>query len=323
MRAYVMHKPGDVDELQLTTLPDPTPKKNWILIEIKGFGLNRSELYTRQGHSGDAVTLPRILGIECVGVVLDGGGTDLIKGQKVVAAMGEMGRKHDGGYAEKALLPRSHVYPISTNLPWEILAALPESYLTAWGVLHETIDISHGQKVLIRGGSSSVGLAAINIAKDHGLHVLATTRSESKSAKLKQAGADEIILDQGNISDIVKSKTGSGVDGVVELVGLPATITDSLQCCRDKGVVGMVGFLGNTWEYEFFPWMPSTVRLSLYSSETLEKNYATPVMQQIVQKIESGAYRPNIEQVFSFEELHQAHRIMETNTASGKLVVVT
>ena len=111
----------------------------------------------------------------------------------------------------------------------EELAALPETYLTAWGVLHETIEIQRGQQVLIRGGSSSVGLAAANISRDMGVHVFATTRSETKSAKLRAAGVDEVILDSGPIADEIKNKSNGGVDGVVELVGLPETIMDCLQ----------------------------------------------------------------------------------------------
>ncbi|WP_353573316.1 zinc-binding dehydrogenase [Candidatus Albibeggiatoa sp. nov. BB20] len=323
MRAYVISRAGDPEVLELREVPDPKPKKGWVLIQVKGFGLNRSELYTRQGYSGNAVSFPRILGIECVGEVLDAGETDLVIGQKVAAAMGDMGRKHDGGYAEMAVLPRSHIYPVHTTLAWEQLAALPETYLTAWGVVNETIAFQHGQQALIRGGSSALGLAAMNILQDLGVRVFATTRSEAKAEKLIQAGVDEVILDSGAIAREVRTKTDGGVDGVVEVVGLPKTIKDSLLCCRKRGVVGMVGFLGNDWNYNFFPWMPSTVRLSFYSSETLEKNYATPVLQQIIQKVELGTYKTNIDRVFDFEELHEAHQIMENNQASGKLVVMT
>ena len=291
------------------------------MIDIKAFGINRSELYTRQGHSGDAVTLPRVLGIECVGLVADGGGTDLKPGQKVAAAMGNMGRLFDGGYAEKTLIPRSNVYPVDTSLDWATFGALPETYLTAWGVLKEAIDLPPGGSLLVRGGTSSVGLACTSIAKEMGCTVLATTRKEDKVPILKKAGVDHVLMDSGKVESQVKAIFPKGVNGVVELVGKQNTIMDCLQCTAPKGTVGLVGFLGDSWEYQFFPWMPSTVKLTIYSSETLHTDYATPVLQTIAGRVAQGIYRPNIHQVFSFEELPQAHEMMEQNRAAGKLVV--
>ena len=116
MKAWLMRQAGSPESLELVDLPDPEPREGWVLIDVMAFGLNRSELHTRQGQSGDAVTLPRVLGIECVGVVVDAGGTDLAVGRTVAAAMGGMGRTHDGGYATKALIPRSNVFPIDTSL---------------------------------------------------------------------------------------------------------------------------------------------------------------------------------------------------------------
>lgn len=316
-----MHQAGGPEVLKLTELPDPQPKAGWILIEVKAFGLNRSELYTRQGHSGDAVTLPRVLGIECVGVVLDGGGTDLQPGQKVGCAMGDMGRLHDGGYATMTLIPRSNVYPVTTDLDWESFGALPEMYLTAWGVTIEAVGLEAGQSLLVRGGSSSVGLACISIAKEMGCTVLATTRKEAKVARIKAGGADHVLIDDGSVVDQVREIFPEGVHGVVELVGREVTIKDSLLCARPKGTVGLVGFLGDEWGYEFFPWMPSTVKLTMYTSETLHTDTATPILQKIVDRVASGVYKTNIFQVFDFEDLPDAHAMMEANKAAGKLVI--
>jgi NADPH2:quinone reductase len=322
MKAYLMQEAGGPEVLQLVELPDPEPREGWILIDIKAFGLNRSELYTRQGHSGDEVTLPRVLGIECVGVVLDGGETDLQPGQKVGAAMGFMGRTYHGGYAEKTLVPRSNVYPVNTELPWEVLGGIPETYLTAWGAIMEGVGLQDRQTLLLRGGTSSVGMAGISIAKDLGCTVLATTRKEAKRARLEEAGADHVIIDYGRVEDEVRDLVPEGVHGVVELVGREHTIKDSLLCVRPKGTVCLVGFLGDEWGYEFFPWMPSTVKLTIYSSETLETQTATPALQHIVDKLEAGAYKDNIFRTFAFSELSKAHRMMEANQAAGKLVVV-
>lgn len=321
MKAWQIKSYGSTGVFQLNDIPDPQPKAGWVLIDIKAFGINRSELYTRQGHSGDAVTLPRVLGIECVGLVADGGGTDLKPGQKVAAAMGNMGRLFDGGYAEKTLIPRSNVYPVDTSLDWATFGALPETCLTAWGVLKEAIDLPPGGSLLVRGGTSSVGLACTSIAKEMGCTVLATTRKEDKVPVLKKAGVDHVLIDSGKVESQVKAIFPQGVNGVVELVGKQNTIMDCLQCTAPKGTVGLVGFLGDSWEYQFFPWMPSTVKLTIYSSETLHADYATPVLQTIAGRVAQGIYRPNIHQVFSFEELPQAHEMMEQNRAAGKLVV--
>lgn len=321
MKGWQIKSYGSIDVFELNDLPSPEPKDGWVSIDIKAFGINRSELYTRQGHSGDAVTLPRVLGIECVGIVSDGGNTDLQPGQKVAAAMGDMGRLYDGGYAEKTMVPRSNVYPFESNLDWEILGALPEMYLTAWGVIHEAIGLQPGGSLLIRGGTSSVGLACVSIAKEMGCTVFSTTRSDKKKQELINAGVDHILIDTGSVEKEIKEIVPKGVNGVVELVGIKKTIMDCLQSTAPKGTVGMVGFLGDTWDYKFFPWMPSTVNLTIYSSETLNTEYATPVLQKIINHVETGTYHSNIFKVFDFEELPQAHDTMEKNLAAGKLVV--
>ena len=321
MKGWQISAYGGIDVFEQKDLPDPQPKAGWVLIEIKAFGLNRSELYTRQGHSGDAVTLPRILGIECVGIVIDGGGTDLQPGQKVAAAMGNMGRLHDGGYADRTLIPRKNVFPVQTDLAWEAFGALPETYLTAWGAVKEAINLQPGQSLLVRGGTSSVGLAATSIAKQMGCTVLATTRKEAKVPVLKAAGVDHVLIDKGGVADQVKALFPDGVNGVVELVGLESTIMDCLKSTAPKGTVCMVGFLGDSWDYKFFPWMPSTVNLTIYNSETLHTETATPALQFIVDQVASGNYLPNIHQVFAFDDLPQAQDMMEKNLAAGKLVV--
>jgi NADPH:quinone reductase-like Zn-dependent oxidoreductase len=322
MKAWQINNYGKADVLQIKELPDPTPRKGWVLVRIKAFGINRSELYTRQGHSGEAVQLPRILGIECVGEVIDGGETGLQRGQKVAAAMGNMGRLHDGGYAEMALLPRPYVYPFESSLSWEILGALPEMYLTAWGAVRAA-GLKKGGHLLVRGGTSSVGLACVSIAKKMGCTVWSTTRSQAKAAVLEQAGVDRVLIDDGVVENLIKETHSPGVDAVVELVGMQHTIMDSLRSCAPFATVCMVGFLGNQWDYNFFPWMPSTVKLTIYSSETLEQEQATRDLQHIIHSVEQGLYLPHIHRVFAFDELQDAHRLMESNGAAGKLVVLT
>ncbi len=294
-----------------------------MLIQIKAFGLNRSEMFTRQGHS-PGVRFPRILGIECVGVVEAAPDTPLHVGQTVAAVMGGMGRAYDGGYAEYTLVPASQVIPLQTALPWEVLAAIPETYLTAWGSLFDAMEVQAGQSLLVRGGTSSVGMAALALAKDKGLEVLATTRNVAKADALRENGADDVVIDTGQIANEVKQRVSGGVNGVLELIGT-VTLLDSLQAVAPKGIVCFTGILGNAWvmhEFEPRAAIPSTVKLTTYQTETVTAANSAQALQQIVDGVAAGRYRVNIDKVFHFNEIVEAHRYMEENRAKGKLVVV-
>ncbi len=194
-----MEHPGGPEVLELREVPDPEPRPGWVLIRVRAFGINRSELYTRQGHSGDAVPFPRVLGIECVGEVVSAPDNDLVEGQTVAAAMGQMGRQYDGGYAGYTLVPRSQVYPVDSALPWHELGAIPETFLTAWGVIVEAMEVEQGHTVLVRSGTSSAGMAATTIVKDLGCTVLATTRQEAKREGLRANG--KLVVTHGELPE--------------------------------------------------------------------------------------------------------------------------
>jgi NADPH2:quinone reductase len=164
MRAVRLSGPGPVDNLRLTTLPLPPERDGWVRVRVEAFGLNRSELKLRLGVSV-GVSFPRVPGIEAAGTVDTApAGSGLAPGQKVVAMMGDMGRTYDGGYAEYTSVPLSQVIPVDSDLPWDVLGALPEMVQTAYGSLTVGLDLKPGQSLLIRGGTSSVGLAAAALA---------------------------------------------------------------------------------------------------------------------------------------------------------------
>jgi NADPH:quinone reductase-like Zn-dependent oxidoreductase len=323
MRAVVVHAPGGPDALTLEDRPIPVVRPGWVLVRIRAFGLNRAELITRSGGSGDAVRFPRVIGIECAGEVADPSDGDLRVGQRVVAAMGEMGRAFDGGYAQYALLPWTHVIPVQTTLDWPTLAAIPETFGTAWGSL-ERLELISGDSLLIHGGSSSVGMAAITIAQDRGVTVLATTRQEAKRAALEANGADHVLIDDGAIAAKVREIAPGGVTGLYELVGA-AALVESLQAVSEGGRACIAGYLEDEWGLA-----PAEaearrlgVPLAVYSSNEINRAGYGTVFQEIIRAVEDGRFRVNIDRTFALDDVADAHRYMEANRATGKLVVLT
>lgn len=230
MKAAVLYRPGGLENFSIETRPMPAPSEGQVLVKVKAFGLNRSELMTRKGLS-PGVSFPRVLGIECVGEVVTDSSGEFVPGQKVAAVMGEMGRAFDGSYAEYTVLPKEIVFPFESNLEWAVLGAIPEMFHTVSGSLHLALKVKPSETLLIRGGTSSIGMLAIQVATRYGLKVVATTRKEEKRESLLTNGADYVIIDDGNISLKVRQIFPGGVDNVLELVGTSTLKRQFALCC--------------------------------------------------------------------------------------------
>ena len=233
MKAVVVFEAGGTDKLIYTDIDKPKLREGWSLVKVKGFGINRSEIFTRNGYS-PSVTFPRVLGIECVGVIEESKLFEV--GTKIVSIMGEMGRAFDGSYAEYVLLPDEQIYPIESRLSWEELAAIPETYYTSFGC-YKNLRISPDDRILVRGASSAAGLAFCNLVKSHfpNIKIYASTQNITKKDILLANGFDEIILDDNYIL-----KTDESFDKILELIG-PRSIKDSLRHLNRFGIICSAG----------------------------------------------------------------------------------
>jgi NADPH:quinone reductase-like Zn-dependent oxidoreductase len=325
MRAIVISRYGGPEVLAETKLPDPVPGNGEVLIRIKAFGLNHAECYFRSGAWGEVA---EVTGIECAGTVeTDRSGT-YQPGTRVVGILGGMGRTRNGSYAELVAVPLSNVAAVGVDLDWEVLAAVPEVFATAWSALHLNLDIQSGQRVLVRGATSAVGQAAVQLAAAEGCSVVATSRSDRRADLLRQLGAGEVLIDDGSLADQLRSGSGP-VERVVDLIGNSA-MRDSLACLERDGRACQVGFLGGLGPVQdFLPLLdlPSGVQLSIYASALVLGTPAYPLaevpLEAIFEQVAAGKLQGAPVRVFSFHEIVDAHRVIEAGTAGGKMVVRT
>ena len=322
MRAIVITAPGGPEVLAVRDLPDPVPADGEILIRVRAFGLNHADAYMRSGAWGKVAQVP---GIECAGTVAADPAGRLAVGTPVVAILGGMGRTRNGSYAELVTVPASNVIPVRTSMAWTSLVAIPEVYGTAWSALFGIMDLRPGQTVLVRGATSALGQAAVNIAAGAGLTVLASSRRADRAGLLEKLGAAIVLTDGGRLADEVAGR-GLAVDGVLDVVG-NAVLRDSLRVVRPRGRVCQVGFLGGLAAVDGFDPiadLPSGVQLSFFGSAfvlgTADFPLSAVPLQDMVARAEAGRYQAEPSRVFGFGELAEAHRIMEAGTAGGKMV---
>ena len=324
MRAIVIKEYGEPDVLSIEERPDPQPKSGHVLVEVRAFGLNRAETYMRSGAWGDVA---EITGIECVGFVKADPAGRFAPGQKVAGLMGGMGRLINGSYAELVNIPATNVVAIATDLPWEDFAAISESYATAWSAVRENLGLLPGQTLVVRGATSSLGQAAINIAVGLGARVIATTRNARRREALESLGASEVLVEQAELSRRVRELHPSGVDGVLDVIG-NSTVLDSLAMTRRGGHACVVGLLDHVASIPDFNPLFQMPHAGVHFSGFVSWSLGTPDVplsaipfQGIVDRVAGGAYKARPAKVFRFEQIREAHRLMESNEAGGKIVV--
>ena len=315
MKAVKIYQAGGPEQLIYQDVPTPDIKESWSLVKIKGFGINHSEIFTREGKS-PSVQFPRILGIECVGEVAQSSTPALAVGQKVVSIMGEMGRAFDGSYAEYVLLPNEQIYPVHTDLDWITLAAIPETYYTAFGSLQQ-LRIAPQDRVLVRGAGSGVGVAFAQLLKAQFPHVVlhGSTRNPAKATRLQAVGFDGVITEADG-----KLQTDQSYDKILELVG-PATLRDSFSHINEHGIVCNTGQLGNIWcVNDFDPIIE--LKNNSYLTAFYSGNVSQAKLDAMFDYIRQFNVKILIERVFTLEQVPEAHRFLQSADGFGKVVVV-
>lgn len=318
MKAIQLNHRCSAEEMHVSEIPIPEVRSGWVLVKIHAAGLNHSEALLRMFEiENDYIRKPIVPGIECVGEVADPSDSGLAKGDKVIALMGGMGRSFNGSYAEYALLPATNIFKVETDLDWVSLAAIPETYFTAYGSLTECLLLNESDTLLVRGATSTVGQAAIQLGKALGAKVIAACRKEKDFDRLKAIGADFCCIDNGLLAEILPSEMHP--NKILELVG-PATLQDSLRCVTKPGYVCDTGILGNVFTVEHFDpikYIPNGVFLTGFFS-----NFPTQeTIDSLFRLINEQRVKPLYAKVFRLDEIVEAHTLLEKGGAGGKIIL--
>ena len=313
MKAVVLDRITEAKDVVISEVPIPEARPGWVLVRVRAFGLNHSEKLLRLNEiRADYIQKPVIPGIECVGEIADPSDSSLAVGQKVVALMGGMGRSFNGSYAEYALLPQRIIFPIESELEWEELGAVPETYFTAWESLFECLHLTQTDTLLIRGATCALGYAAMQIAKALGCRVVATTHREEKLPLI--AEADEAVIDDGKLTGKI-----SGVTKALDLVG-PKSLRDTLTAVEKGAIVCQTGLLGGVYALNGFDPIkdiPNGVYLTGFFS-----NYPTQkVIDDIFAFLNEKKMKPEYGRIFDFENIKDAIFSQDNGSVDGKIVV--
>ncbi len=314
MKAVVLRDITNSDDIVLEELEIPKARKGWVLVKILAFGMNHSELVLRVNEiRADYISKPIVPGIECVGIVEDSLDDGFEKGDLVCSLMGGLGRNFNGSYEEYAVLPVQKLFHVSSNLDAEHLAAVPETFFTAWGSLFECLDLQPSDSLLVRGATSALGYAAMQIAAALGCRVYGTTHKKEKLRLISTFNCEPVFDPENKLPD------GFYVNKVLELVG-PKTVRDSLRHLYHGGIACNTGILGGEYYLNGFDpikEIPNGCYLTGFFS-----NYPNQAaIDRIFAFIDGHSITPFIGASFKFSEIKQAIKAQEQGV-DGKIVVV-
>ncbi len=325
-RIIRFHQTGSAEVLQFDDLPEPEPAADEVLIHVHALGLNRAEVLLRQGRYLEKPVLPSRIGYEASGVIVAlGEGVQGFSVGEKVSTIPCFSQTKYGVYGEWALVPSRCLAKYPDNLSDEQAAAIWMQYLTAYGALIELGRLKENQFILITAASSSVGFAAIQIARQQGAKIIATTRGIAKKQALLDAGADFVIVTgQDNLVDEVMLATGGkGADIIFDAVAGPLL----QQLARASAYEARIFIYGAlSLETTPFPLQQAlkkglTVQAYTMFQVTDNDERFSRGKQYIYKGLKEGSLSPVVDKVFKFDQMVAAHQYMESNEQRGKIVV--
>jgi len=324
MRAVEISKPGGPDVLTLVERPLPQPKPHEILVKVAAAGINRPDVLQRMGNYApppDASDLP---GLEIAGdVVACGSAVSMWKPGDQVCAL-----THGGGYAEYCVTPEVQALPMPKGWSPVEAASLPETFFTVWNNVYDRGKLAPGETLLVQGGSSGIGVTAIQMAAATGNRVFATAGSDDKCAACVALGAEKAInyRTQDFLAEIKAATGGRGVDVILDMVG-GDYVPKELKCLADDGRLVFIAFLrGPKTELDINELMRR--RLTMTGSTLrprpveVKGMIARNLRERFWPLIEAGRIRPVVHQSFPLAQASEAHRLMESSQHIGKIVLV-
>jgi NADPH2:quinone reductase len=324
MKAIVITQPGAPDVLQLTDRPQPVPQPNEVLIKVAAAGINRPDVAQRKGIYPPPPDAPQdIPGLEIAGTIVAVGDavTQWQIGDTVCALVS------GGGYAEYCTAPEGQCLPVPDDVSMLEAASLPETYFTVWSNVFDRAHLQPGETLLVHGGSSGIGVAAIQMATAWGCTLYVTAGSDEKCRFCEEVGATKAInYNNANFADEIKQLTaGKGVDVILDMIGGDYTPAN-LQSLTEDGRLVMINTMkGKDAEIDLSLVMRKRLTITgstLRSRGTAFKSaIAMALRQHIWPMLENGTIKPVIHQVFPAQDAVQAHELMESSLHMGKIVL--
>jgi len=320
MKAIEISKPGGPEVLRVAERPQPEPKPGEILIKVAAAGVNRPDVLQRSGNYPVPPGASDLPGLEVAGEVVSPGKV-FKAGDKVCALV------HGGGYAEYCVAPETQALPVPKGLSLAEAASLPETCFTVWANVYDRGRLAAGESLLVQGGSSGIGVTAIQMAAATGNPVFATAGSDEKVAACVRLGAREAFnyKTQDFEKELLRATGGKGVNVILDMVG-GDYVPRELKCLADDGRLVFIAYLrGPKTELNIDAVMRRRLTLtgSTLRPRTLEyKGFlARSLREKIWPLIEAGRIRPEIYKTFPIEQAADAHRLMESSQHIGKIVL--